>query len=304
MLTATAIAITLSCLLGVVWLGPAAALFNILTAVPAVYVSIRLGLRYGLVVVTITALLLLLLTNAYIVTTYLVLFGLGSLLLPFFLLMRVSWDRAAFYAVTGVLLFSSLLLLLVAGTGSLTPTGIVQQIVQAEAAQALEIYRQAGLSEPQLQEIGLVVDRLAAFVVTGFPGVLVAVLLVIQAVTLLVLRTLSGNHYQIPGESFAAWRLPAKLIWLLIGSGFIAFLGVSPVSWLAQNLLLVLLPLYFVQGMAVVNSLLKRRSWPLAIKGLIYLALLVFSPLHLIVTSVGVFDLWIDFRKTRQEKLS
>lgn len=303
-LTVAGIVITLACLLGVIWLGPAAALLNMLTAVPAAYLSVRLGLRYGLFVVAITALLLLLLTSAYAMTTYLALFGLGSLLLPLFLLLRVSWDRAAFYAVTGVLLFTSLLILLVTVTGSLSPTGVVEQIVQAEATQALEIYRQSGFSEQQLQEIGLVVDRLAAFVVSGFPGILVTVLLAIQAITLLVLRPLTGKHYQIPGEPFATWRLPAKLIWLLIGSGFMAFLGVPLVSWVAQNLLLVLLPLYFIQGLAVVSSFLQPRPWPLAIKGMIYLALLVLSPLPLIVTSVGVFDLWIDFRKIRQEKLS
>lgn len=303
-LTTAAIAITLACLLGVVWLGPAAALFNVMTAVPAAYLSVRLGMRYGLFVVAITALLLLVLTSAYVVTTYLALFGLGSLLLPFFLLLRVSWDRAALYSVVGALIFSSLLMLLVSVTGSLTPTGVVEQIVQAEAVQALEIYRQAGFSEQQLQEIGLVVDRMAAFVVSGFPGILGAVLLTIQLTTLLILHALTRKHYQIPGVTFAAWRLPAKLIWLLIASGSIAFLGVPVVSWITQNLLLVLLPLYFLQGMAVVNSFLQQRPWPLAIKGLIYLALLIFSPLPLIVTSIGVFDLWIDFRKIRQEKLS
>ncbi len=304
MLTAAGTAATLVCLLGVVWLGPAAALLNVMTAVPAVYLSIRLGLRYGLILVGATSVFLLLLSSPYTLATYLALFGTGSVLLSFFLLTRTPWDRAAFYAVSGALLFSVLLMLLVTITGSVTPTELIERIVQAEAEQTMQIYRQSGFSEQQLQEVGQVVDRLAAFVTTGFLGILVAILVSIQALTLLVLRALTRKHYSIPGVAFSVWRLPARLIWLLIFSGFTAFLGLPVLSWLGQNLLLVLLPLYFLQGMAVISSFLQHRPWPIAIKGLIYLALLVLSPLPLIVVSIGIFDLWIDFRKNRQEKLS
>lgn len=304
MLTAAGILVTLACVLGVVWLGPAAALLNVLTAVPTVYLSLRLGLRYGLILVAATAVLLLLLTSPYSVATYLALFGAGSLLLPFFLLLRIPWDRAALYTVAGALLFSGLLMLLVCITGSVTPAALIETIIQAEAEQAVQIYQQSGFSDQQLQEIGAVINRLTTFVTTGFPGILVAVLVSIQAVTLLVVRALTKNHVHIAGTAFINWRLPARLIWLLIFSGFIAFSGIPILSWLGQNLLLMLLPLYFLQGMAVISSFLQRRPWPAAIKGLIYLALLILSPLPLVVTSIGVFDLWIDFRKNRLEKLT
>ena len=304
MLTAAGTVVTLICLLGVVWLGPAAALLNVMTAVPAVYLSIRLGLRHGLILVGATSVLLLLLTSPYTLATYLALFGTGSLLLSLLLLVRTPWDRAAFYTVVGALLFSVLLMMLVTITGSATPTELVERIVQAEAEQAMQIYRQSGFSDQQLQEVGQVINRLATFVTTGFLGILVMVLLSIQAVTLLVLRTLTRKHFSIAGVAFADWRLPARLIWLLIFSGFTAFSGLPVLAWLGQNLLLVLLPLYFLQGMAVVSSFLQRRPWPVAIKGMIYLALLVLSPLPLVVTSIGIFDLWIDFRKNRQEKLT
>ncbi|MFO7765654.1 MAG: DUF2232 domain-containing protein [Pelovirga sp.] len=304
MLTAVGTLMTLACVLGVVWLGPAAALLNVLTAVPAVYLGLRLGLRYGLALVAATVAFLLLLTSPYSVATYLALFGTGSLLLPFFLLLRIPWDRAALYTMAGALLLSGLLLLLFSMTGSVTPAALIERIVQAEAEQAMQIYRQSGFSDQQLQEIGAVISRLTTFVTTGFPGILVAVLVSIQTITLLVVRALTKNHVHIAGPAFVDWRLPARLIWLLIFSGFGAFSGIPILSWLGQNLLLVLLPLYFLQGMAVISSYLQRRPWPAAIKGLIYLALVILSPLPLVVTSIGVFDLWIDFRKNRLEKLT
>lgn len=302
--TAAGTAITLACLLGVVWLGPAAALLNVMTAVPAVYVSIRMGLRFGLTLVAAVAVFLLLLSTPYTLATYLALFGIGSILLSFFVLVRTPWDRAVLYAVTGALGFTLLLLLLGALTASVSPTVLIERIVLAEAEQTMQIYRQSGMNEQQLEDVGDVVDRLTAFAITGFFGLLAAVLISLQTVTLLILRLLTRTHYSIAGVAFAEWRLPARLVWVLIFAGFTAFGSLPVLSWLGQNLLLALLPLYFLQGMAVINSFLRQRPWPEGIKVLIYLALLVLSPLPLIVIGIGIFDLWIDFRKNRQEKLT
>ena len=302
--TAAGTLITLACLLGVVWLGPAAALLNVMTAVPAAYLCIRLGLRYGLTVVAVTSVSLLLLSTPYTLITYLALFGVGSVLLSLLIMVRIPWDRAVLYTVSAVSCFTLLFMLLMSVMASVTPTELIERIVLTEAEQTMQIYRQSGFSEQQLQEVGSVVDRLAAFVSSSFVGILVVILLSVQAVTLLSLQFLTRSHYRIAGVAFADWRLPAKLIWLLIFSGFTAFSGLPVLSWLGQNFLLILLPLYFLQGMAVVNSYLRYRTWPAGIKVLIYLLLLMLSPLPLIVTSIGIFDLWIDFRKNRQEELT
>jgi uncharacterized protein YybS (DUF2232 family) len=75
------------------------------------------------------------------------------------------------------------------------------------------------------------------------------------------------------------------------------------VSLIGRNLLVILLPLYFFQGMAVVNSFLQKKTYSPLVKGLIYLLLTIFNPLPIIITCVGVFDLWIDFRRPRQKKI-
>ena len=61
--------------------------------------------------------------------------------------------------------------------------------------------------------------------------------------------------------------------------------------------------LYFLQGLAVVSSFLQRKKYPPAIKGLIYLLVFILNPLPMIITGVGVFDLWIDFRRPRNKAI-
>ena len=58
LLTAAGIGVTLLCLLGVSWIGSAGAFLNLLTPLAAAYLSMRFGLKSGIVVVVVTAALL------------------------------------------------------------------------------------------------------------------------------------------------------------------------------------------------------------------------------------------------------
>jgi hypothetical protein len=130
---------------------------------------------------------------------------------------------------------------------------------------------------------------------------LVAVVGVLQLVTvgLLAFVVRPGT---LPGPSFARWRPPELLIWGLIASGFAVAFGTGPFQNVATNLLIILLPLYFLQGLAVVEHFLARRGLSPLLRGVSYLFLLVVNPLPVIVTGVGIFDLWADFRKPRPSK--
>jgi uncharacterized protein YybS (DUF2232 family) len=176
-------------------------------------------------------------------------------------------------------------------------------MIQAEVDQAMQIYRDTGFSESQLQNMQQVVDGLAEFIGKSFYGLYLASLLAIQAFCLLFLQRLKGSQYQIAGIPFAKWRLPSVLIWLLIAAGFLLLLPVEAVSLIGRNVLVIILPLYFLQGMAVVNSFLQKKPYPPLVKGLIYFLLLILNPLPIIITCAGVFDLWIDFRRPRQKKI-
>jgi uncharacterized protein YybS (DUF2232 family) len=303
LLTAAGIGVTLLCLLGVSWLGSAGAFLNFLTPIAAAYLSMRFGLRSGVVVVVVTGALLLQLATPYTLFAYLGIFGVGSLLLPLFLRQQLPWDRAVFYATIGSAFVAAAMMLFAVVTNGISIQTLIGQLVQSEVDQAMQIYRDSGFSESQLQNMQQIVDSLAEFIGESFYGLYLASLLVVQTFSLLLLQRLKGNWYQISGSPFAAWRLPSGLIWVLIAAGFSLLAPVDAISLVGRNLLVVLLPLYFFQGMAIVNNFLQKKTYPPLVKGLIYLLLLIFNPLPIIITCVGVFDLWIDFRRPRQKKI-
>ena len=303
LLTAVAIGFTLLCLLGANWLGPAGAFLNLLTPIAAAYLSMRFGLQAGVVVVVVVSLLVLQLAPLSILAAYIGLFGAGSLLLPWLLQRKLAWDQAVLFAALG-----SVLVTLTMAVASMFAEGVpfgrlIDGLLQSEVDQAIQIYRDSGFSESQLQEMQGIVAGIADFIRQTFYGLYLAGVLAIQLICLAVLQRLKKTHYRIEGIAFDRWRLPVALVWVLIVAGFAMLVPQPHVMLIGRNLLAVLLPLYFLQGLSVVSSFLQRKTYPPVLKGMIYLMVFILNPLPLIITGVGVFDLWVDFRRPRKKDI-
>ena len=301
--TAAGIALTLLCLLGASWIGPLGSFLNFLTPVAAAYVCMRFGLRAGIVIVVVTSALLQQLATTYTLTAYIGIFGIGSLLLPAFLRRHIPWDRSLFLATAGAVVATAAMLLVAVVSSGTSLHDLINQMVQSEVQQAMQIYKNTGFTASQLQEMQQVMDGMAGFIKESFFGLYVVSLLAIQGICLLLLQRFKGRSYQISGIPLSQWRVPAGFIWLLIAAGFSLLVPIDIVALVGQNLLIVLLPLYFLQGMAVVNNFMQKKPYPPLVKGLIYLLLLILNPLPIIITCAGVFDLWIDFRRPRQKSI-
>ncbi len=61
------------------------------------------------------------------------------------------------------------------------------------------------------------------------------------------------------------------------------------------NVLLVVLNIYFFQGMAIASTYMDGRHWPRFIKWLVYILMVI--QLYIGVAVLGLFDTWFDFRK-------
>ncbi len=285
------------------WFGPVGALTNMLTALPICYLVMRFNLSTGIFAVLLSVMLLAVLTETAALTSYLGLFIVPSLLLPILLKRGMAWDRS--------LLISGVVTLLVAGTllmSYLLLNGqemnlLIERYLQSEVDIAMQSYSEAGFDEAQIVNLKEIAVQVADFISKTFVGFYAAGVLVIHLVTLLFLQRFKKEQYQIAGSIFTQWRLPALLIWLLIVAGFSLLVPLPELTLVGRNLLAVLLPLYFVQGLAIVSCFLLRKNWPPALKGLIYILVFLLNPLPLVVTGVGVFDLWVDFRRPRKKVL-
>jgi hypothetical protein len=99
---------------------------------------------------------------------------------------------------------------------------------------------------------------------------------------------------------FAEEAVPDHFVWGVIGAGVLLVSSEPRFEAAGLNLLLVMMPLYAIQGLAVFRHFFQRIAVPRLLQ-VVSFGLFAMQPLLLVAVScVGLSDLWIDFRKIRQ----
>jgi hypothetical protein len=264
----------------------------------------RYGTPWAAAAVALTVLAVLATAGGAALLLYLVQFGLPALLLPWLLNRGVAWDRTVVTTLGLVLVLGGVVLSGYAAASGQSALAFLDAQISREIDQTVTLMGDFAGTEQSADEAAAyreMVASMAAFMHRAYPGMLVVVGAALQLLTVGLLILLVRPR-ALPGPVFAEWRAPELMIWPLIAAGFGVFLATGAAQTVALNLLVVLLPPYFLQGLAVVECFLGRRGWSPLLRGCTYLLLLVINPLPVIVTSVGVFDLWADFRKPRLNK--
>jgi len=282
-------------------LGPAGIMLNLLAPLPAAFVCMLQGPAVGGATVLVAALALVSISGPLGSVTYLMQFGLGSFLLPLLLRRNWSWDRAVALTLAVVVAASA-----ISAGGYLLSRGesvtkAVGSYVEAEIRHTLEVAAVPGEDGPEQAEQAAMVEQTVKLFTRIYPGLALAVTGTVLLLTLFLLTALARGRYEIPGVPFSLWKAPEQLVWLLIAAGF-GSLASGELQTVAWNLLVVVLPIYFLQGLAVVSYFFRLRGFSPFMRGMGYLLLTVINPFQLLVAGIGVFDLWVDFRKPRIKK--
>ncbi len=131
------------------------------------------------------------------------------------------------------------------------------------------------------------------------PGAALASALFISWLNLLVMkRTCPVFGLPVPqwGE-WSRWKAPEQFVWAVIGGGFLLFVPSSGLRFLAANVLLVLGTVYLFQGLAIAAFYFEKWKLPRFLRAVIYAFLLLQQFATLGVILVGLFDIWLDFRR-------
>ena len=97
------------------------------------------------------------------------------------------------------------------------------------------------------------------------------------------------------------WAAPEWLIFVLLGAGFLLLVPVTGARFFGLNLLMVVAVLYFCQGVAVVATWFHRLGLPRLLRMIGY-PLLFLNPFFFVIITLGLLDLWLDFRRLHQPK--
>jgi uncharacterized protein YybS (DUF2232 family) len=92
------------------------------------------------------------------------------------------------------------------------------------------------------------------------------------------------------------WELPEVLVWAFIAGGGLYLTGLPRLQAVGLNLLIILVGLYFLQGLSIAAFLFQRFQLPRVLAALSVFLLLFHPVFPLLVAGVGLFDVWFGFR--------
>lgn len=280
-------------------LGAGGVLLTLLVPFPAAYVHMRFGALLGGGIVAASTILLAVTGDPAGSLGYLLQFGLASFVLPFLLRRFWAWDRAVAVTTLGLVVLAAMALGLYAGSKGISVKQMAADYVQKEVDQALHIYQQSDVSAQQAAELEQMLQSLADFLLQAYPALAITVTWGILLLVVFLLSRFAGGRYTIAGLPFHQWKAPPFLVWFLIGGGFgmLLFDGLADV--ISLNVLAVVLPIYFLQGLAIVSYFFIRKNISAGFRVVGYLLIFFLNPLPMVVTGFGIFDLWADFRKPK-----
>ena len=285
---------------------------GLLTMVPAVYVGIltrqrRLPLY---IVFLSTVLLYLFFRQGGPLLGFLLEYGLPAVMLSEVLRRRYPRLQSmalAAGACAGIVLLAVFFYALQSST---TPMLVVQQAFEANLEAVQQVYRDMGVAKEQLALLQDSTSVLGYWVGMLFPSLLFCAYFFLNGLTMVMVGLL-GRWRRVSiswggaGTLFENFVVNPQAVWVLIGLWVVVLFPGMPelLRFFLFNGIFLLAFFYLLQGMAIIHCYLKKFQVGTGGRVFIYFLLFTFHFLLLAVATIGLFDMWVDFRKfARQEK--
>ena len=197
---------------------------------------------------------------------------------------------------------SLFLLVAIVGNQELTVKEFFEKQIRAHFAQSIETFEAVGENKAEIDDMKAFVERMVGGFASSYPAIVLIGSLISAMVNYGLLRIVWRRIYG-PGlfseRSFAEWICPENLVWSLIAASMALFLGRGIVAEIGINLFVIMMVVYFTQGISIVIHFLQVRKVPVFLWFILFILIFAQPLLIGLVAGMGVFDMWVDFRKIR-----
>jgi len=268
---------------------------------PILFYRLKMGRKNGAIVPGISGLILFIVFGGmsadvlFFVELLLIGFMLGELIE-----LNYSIDIIILFA-TGAALFTGFMGLVIysflSGEGLYA---IVSGYVSNNLALTMALYQNMGMSEENIQLIDRFLAELQPLIVQILPAMVTASTLFVAWTNILIARpVLKRRSLSYPDFGpLNMWKAPEYLVWGVIGCGLALFLPGKAINTIGQNGLLMLMTVYFFQGIAIVSFYFEKKRFPRFIRFFLYTLIAVQHLILLAVIALGFFDMWVNFRRS------
>lgn len=281
---------------------PLGALIGVLSPFPLVFIYLQRGRQVGIALVALVFAVLLVLVGSSQAMLFLAEYALMALVLGESIRIQLPGDRCIVGSALVSGIVSMILLATLLGDQDTSIREFFEKQVRAHFSQSIEAFNSMGEDKAEVEEMKKFAERAAEGFATAYPAFLLIGSLVGAAANYALIRIVWLRLYG-PGlfseRTFSEWVCPENLIWGFILSGAALFLGQGVISDAGLNVFLIMLGIYFAQGLSIVVHFLKVRNVPTFFWFVLFILIFVQPLLIGLVAGLGVFDIWADFRKLR-----
>jgi len=251
-------------------IGFVAALF---IPLPVLFYRLKLGRINGLIIAVVASLIMMALIGGLSID---VIFFAGLLLIGFILgelfELNLSIEQTTLIA-SGSVVLSGLISLIVSSV--LTGEGVfavVSDYVAKNLELTLVLYQSMGMSQENIQLISQSLDKIHQVLVTIIPALVSVSTLFVTWISILLARPVltSRSLFYPDFGPLKLWKAPEYLVWAVIGCGLSLFLPPTALKIIGLNGLLILLTVYFFQGIAIVSFYFDKKRLPRFVRVFLY----------------------------------
>jgi len=281
---------------------PLGALVGLLSPFPLVFIFLQRGKQVALVLISLIFGILWFLVGQDQALLFMAEYVVMALVLGEMIQARYPGDWCIGVSSLTSGLASIILLVALLGNQETTIKEFFEEQVRAHFTQSLETLESVGENKEQIAEMKELVSKTVGGFASSYPAFVLIGSLISAIANYSLLRMVWARIYGLElfaGGTFSEWICPENLIWGFIAASAALFLGQGTVADIGLNLFIVIMFVYFAQGMSIVVYFLKARKVPIFIW--LFLFILIFAqPLFIgLIIGMGVFDIWADLRKIR-----
>lgn len=287
-------------LIGVAVVSPLVGVLSTLfVPLPVLYYRARLGRNKGLIIPLGTLAIMMLIFGRVSVDLLL----LSELLLGFmlgeFLEANVGLEKTIVGACVTVLAAGAIGLLILAGMAGTSIYGLVSGYATNTLELNLVFWEKMGMSPEFIQMVSDSKERIRDAFISVTPGLLAMAFIFLSWISLLMARSLfrrAGLFFPDYGP-LVRWKAPEILVWGVVICGAMLLLPASSLKIIGLNGLMVFLTIFFFEGIAVVAFFFEKKKFPGIVRVFLYSLIVLQQLVLLLVVGLGLFDVWLNFRK-------
>jgi uncharacterized protein YybS (DUF2232 family) len=278
------------------------AFFFILTPLPVIYYYSKTGRIKGLAIFLI---------SLFLVAVVLTFSGSGANL-PFIFITgflgvflseifrkNYSIEKTVIYPVMVILLLWCSFIFFQSLSARSEPWQLVENYIGRNIQESIQLYAQLDIPAEQIELLKNNLKQITSFFANILPALALVSASFIVWLNILAAKEIfqrAGMWYPNFGD-LSRWRAPERLIWLLISAGGSLLVPVSFVRIISLNLIIVCLFAYLLQGLSIISFLFKTKNVHRSFRILSYCLIFAQQYIIILIAVVGVFDLWVDFRR-------